>query len=238
MRITLLGTSHGVPEPHRGCSCTLIEVQGRYYIIDMGIMAQNELVNRGISMDDVKAIFFTHMHADHTDGLPGFLNLLTWYYRTPDPVIFLPETDCVDAIRHWLRHTGTTMKELEFVQINAGVLYDDGFIKVTAIPTQHRALSYAFLVEAEGKTVLFTGDLKHPSVDFPQVAFERELDLIIAEAAHFMVEEYLEIFQKCHIKSICINHYSQLRIGQFMDVKKALEPIPVRLATDGLVYSL
>ncbi len=238
MRINIAGSSHGVPEPHRGCSCTLLEVQGRYYIFDMGIMAQNELVNRGISMDDVKAVFITHMHSDHTNGLPGFIDLLSWYYKTPDPVIFLPSTDSVDTIRQWLLYNNTTMKALEFVQIQTGVIYDDGFIKVTAIPTMHCKLSYAFLVEAEGKTILFTGDIRRPSIDFPQVAFERELDLLIAEAAHFMVEEYQEIFQQCRIKSICINHYSQIRIGHFIDLKKAMDPIPVVLATDGLEYLL
>jgi len=239
MRIIIAGSSHGVPEPHRGCSCTFVEVQGRYYIFDMGLMVHNELINRGISINDVKAAFFTHMHGDHTNGLIPFVDLISWYYKTPDPVIHLPDTACVDVIRQWIHCTlSTPMKELEFKRIEEGLIYDDGFIKVTAIPTQHCALSYAFLVEAEGKAVLFTGDIKRPSVDFPQIAFERELDLVIAEAAHFMVEEYQEIFQQCRIKSICINHYSQPRTGHFMDLKKAMDPIPVRLATDGLEYLL
>jgi ribonuclease BN (tRNA processing enzyme) len=239
MRIIIAGSSHGVPEPHRGCSCTFIEVQGRYYIFDMGLMVHNELVNRGISINDVKAAFFTHMHGDHTNGLIPFLDLISWYYKAADPVIHLPDTACVEVIRKWILCTlSTPMKELEFKRIEAGLIYDDGFLKVTAIPTQHCALSYAFLVEAEGKTVLLTGDIRSPGIDFPTVAFERELDLVIAEAAHFMVEDYLDVFQKCHIKSVCINHYSQKRIGGFVDLQKAMTPIPVCLATDGLEFRL
>ncbi len=238
MKITLLGTSHGYPEPHRGCSCTLIEVQGRYYVIDMGIMLIEKLTDLGIAVDDVKGLFFTHMHGDHTDGLPGFVDLLSWHYKTAKPEIYLPSTECVAPMREWIRCTGHTMRELCFHQVREGLICDDGFIRVTAIPTQHCALSYAYLVEAEGKSILFTGDLKHPAVDFPQIAFRQALDLLIAEVAHFDIEVYPEILNRVPVKSICFNHYNPRRIGGFMDVKKALEPIPVRLATDGLVYSL
>ena len=37
MRLTFIGTSHGVPEPHRRCSSYLLETGGKYYVIDKGI---------------------------------------------------------------------------------------------------------------------------------------------------------------------------------------------------------
>ena len=49
MRITFIGTSHGVPEPERRCSCTMIETQGRYYFIDMGTQAIEDVIKRGIA---------------------------------------------------------------------------------------------------------------------------------------------------------------------------------------------
>ena len=36
MRLIMIGTSHGVPEAHRRCSSYLLEVNGSYYIVDMG----------------------------------------------------------------------------------------------------------------------------------------------------------------------------------------------------------
>ena len=238
MKITFLGASHGVPEPNRKCSCTMIEVQGRYYFIDMGIMAQQELVNHGIAMDDVKGIFVTHMHGDHVGGLPSFLDLLTWYYKTPNPVICLPQTECVDVIRAWLKQLSVDMKELEFKAITPGVIYDDGFLKVTAIPTEHCPLSYAFLLEAEGKEVLFTGDLKHPTVDFPEIATKQHIDLVVAESAHFPVESYQAVLKDCDISRLCINHYSLKQTPGFLDLREALAPVPVFFAHDGLELQL
>lgn len=88
MKITFLGASHGVPEANRRCSCTMVEVSGRYYFVDMGIMAIDELVTRGIPVDAVKGIFITHMHGDHTNGLFSFVDLITWYFKNVDPEIF------------------------------------------------------------------------------------------------------------------------------------------------------
>ncbi|MBQ3638688.1 MAG: MBL fold metallo-hydrolase, partial [Clostridia bacterium] len=69
MRIILIGTSHGVPEPHRRCSSTLIEIGGAYYIVDMGTQTAEDLRRRGIPFEAVRAVLCTHPHGDHTDGL-------------------------------------------------------------------------------------------------------------------------------------------------------------------------
>ena len=99
MQITFLGASHGVPEANRRCSCTLIETNGRYYFIDMGVNAIDALRTRGIEVEDVKGIFITHMHGDHTNGLISFVDLISWYFKTADPEICLPNLEGVEAIR-------------------------------------------------------------------------------------------------------------------------------------------
>ena len=239
MKITFLGTSHGYPEGNRKCSCTLLEIQGNHYLIDIGTMPEPELINRGIPIDSVKGIFVTHMHGDHLDGLPGFMDHLTWLYKTADPVICLPQIECVATLNDWMRHTlGRPMREHKFRRIEAGEIYDDGILKVTAIPTQHCALSYAFLLEAEGKRVVFTGDLRGPGVDFPQVALEQHLDLLVAEAAHFPITDYAPLLKTADIDSVIFHHYFLRRMDGFWQMKLDLEPLPVRLAHDGLEYTL
>ena len=37
MKLTFLGTSHGVPEKHRKCTSVLLTVQGKHYIFDAGV---------------------------------------------------------------------------------------------------------------------------------------------------------------------------------------------------------
>ena len=235
MKITFWGSSHGIPEPHRRCSCTLIEVGENRYFIDMGMMAVEELVNRGIAVDSVKAVFITHMHGDHTNGLISFVDLCSWVYKTAEPKIFLPKTEGKEVIYDWLRVTGIVAREFDFCEVFEGVIFDDGILKVTAIRTKHCNVSYAYIFEAEGKNVLFTGDLcYHPEQDFPQIAKEIPLELVICEAAHFDPQGYEPIFKECDIKSVIVTHYTQHNIPNVLKLAEKMPELNVKMANDGL----
>lgn len=237
MKITFIGSSHGVPEPNRKCTSIMLEIGDRVYFIDMGTPAIDALVTRGISIDAVKAVFCTHMHGDHTTGLISFIDLITWYYKTPNPAVYLPMPEAGKVIDDWMKVTlNGTEKEIDYREVQPGLIYDDGFIKVTAIATQHCLKSYAYIVEAEGKTVLFTGDLRNPGVDFPALAMEKELDLMVCESAHFPSTDYLPVLEKCSVKKVCITHYSDRFLASVLDFQQALKEkgIPSVKATDDL----
>lgn len=243
MRIVFLGTSHGYPEPNRKCSSAMIEIGESCYIIDMGCDAINELINRGIKPDSVKGIFITHMHGDHTNGLVSYLELACWMYKTADPEIFIPGS-CEDVracLNTWFKLNGSPIRDFRFNEVKEGIIFDDGVLKVTAFRTKHYAISYAYLIEAEGKYILFSGDLsKNPSDDFPHSALELPLELAVLEAAHFSAKEYINILNgKGSVKRVCFNHYSIKCAEDIEDIGytiKALEQ-PVVLATDNLEFN-
>lgn len=239
MRIVFFGASHGVPEPNRKCSCTMIEVGEARYFIDMGVNAIDGLITRGISPDKVKTVFVTHMHGDHTDGMIPFVDLCSWYFKNTEPVFYVPEDpDKVkSAILGWFACTGTKMREFEFNRVQEGALYDDGVLKVTAYRTLHIDESYCYLIEAEGKRVFFSGDMCHkgPQNDFPTCIFEKPVDLAICEAAHFHATEYLPMFEgQSNLKKLCFNHYSDKHLASVLEMKTLLPDIPVIRAFDGL----
>ena len=60
MKITILGSGHGVPEAHKQCTSILFEISGGYYFIDDGGDISTELANRRIHPNEVKGIFITH----------------------------------------------------------------------------------------------------------------------------------------------------------------------------------
>ena len=103
------------------------------------------------------------------------------------------------------------MRYLFLAAYAAGVVYEDEHLHLTAIPTQHCANAYAFQVEAEGKKLLFTGDLCRPDVDFPAVAFETELDLIVCELAHFSPDACVAAFDRTKAKRILHTHINESR---------------------------
>lgn len=240
MRIVFIGTSHGVPEAHQRCSCTMIEIGERRYFIDMGTQAIEDLRKRNITIDSVKGIFITHMHGDHTNGLISFVDIINWYFKTAYPVIQLPEKEAIDALWRWLDVNASGRRGLRLDVVKEGVTYEDEVLKVTSFRTQHCRTSYSYLLEAEGKRVLFTGDLsgKGPETDFPSQVLEEETDLVICEAAHFPAEAYQNIFREGKVKRVCYNHYTPWNISHIQTMATEMVPLLVQMANDGMEITL
>ncbi|MBQ8683498.1 MAG: ribonuclease Z [Clostridia bacterium] len=239
MRIVFFGTSHGVPEPNRRCSSTLIEIGERRYFVDMGTQSIEQLISRRIPVESVKGVFITHMHGDHANGLVSFLDLCSWYFRTADPVVCLPEPVEMarDTIAAWIKCNHAEMRPFRFLPVKEGVVYEDEAIRVTAYPTRHLEGSHAFLIEAEGKRVLFTGDLGGPSIDFPVQVLDQPLELAVCECAHFQGMTYVPVLEgKTTLKQMCFNHYTTnaTLVPPTEEISKALGDIPVFCATDGM----
>ena len=238
MKIVFLGTSHGVPEGDRRCSCAMIEIEDRRYFIDMGTQAIEDLRRRHIPVESVKGVFITHMHGDHTNGLISFVDLLSWYFRTAYPRIVMPEQVGIDVLKAWIMvNHAQPRDDLEFQVTQEGLVFNDGVLKVTAIRTQHIDPSYAYLLEVEGRRILFTGDLKQPEIDFPKAAVQEHMDLVVAEAAHFSPLDYLSIIYESDIDRMILNHYQPKMVP---DAWKLMDrvTIPVELAMDQMEVEL
>ena len=68
MKITFIGAAHEVTG-----SCTLLELSGRYYLVDCGMeqgtdVFENEPIP--VSPSEIEAVFLTHAHVDHSGMLP------------------------------------------------------------------------------------------------------------------------------------------------------------------------
>lgn len=237
MRIVFFGTTHGVPEPNRKYSCSLVEAGGRKYLIDAGTDPMPELHNRGIDPKEISAIFITHNHSDHIGGLVPFVDLCCWFYKDVNPQIYVPEIKAIDAMKGWITAVSNVFREdIPFFEIHKGVIFDDGVLKVTAMKTGHISNAYAFKLEAEGKKVLFTGDMKHldgPTVDFARYTADETYDVAIGECAHFDAMQYLEPLRKNPPKRFYINHYSWTYVESCHHLRVLLKnEIPVTLVTD------
>ena len=240
MKIVFFGSSHGVPEPNRRCSSTMIEVGESKYFIDMGSQSIEQLITRGISAESIKSIFITHMHGDHTNGLISFLDLCSWKFIKAEPIVYLPGDieKSKAALAAWIECNGVKMRPFDFRHVEEGVIFDDGTLKVTAFRTKHIDFSYAYLLEAEGKRVLFSGDLCHkgPANDFPMSVLDQPLDLAVCESSHFNATDYVPFLKdNKNLKKLCFNHYSLRFLPSVLEAKAALsQSFDVILATDGL----
>ena len=68
MKVQFIGATHEVTG-----SCTLLEVSGRYYLVDCG-MEQGEDIFQNVPLpvpaNAIEAVFLTHAHIDHSGMLP------------------------------------------------------------------------------------------------------------------------------------------------------------------------
>ncbi len=247
MKITFLGTSAGIPDPDRHCSSAMIEVGGRVYIIDAGAPLLDCLRQQGLLLEKsgaerIAALFTTHAHSDHTAGLLHFLSACNWFFKTSSLDIFLTNDKLGDKLVECIESMDQlpfSRERLKLYQAHAGVVYDDGVLRATYLPTKHclPEASYAIFIEAEGKKLLFSGDLSHnlEENDVPAILGETELDLFVCEMAHFAPEQLAPYLDTCHARDVRINHFCPpQKIEQTALLAKEKQyPFPITFLHDG-----
>ena len=215
MKLYFLGTSHGVPAGDRFCSCYVLEVGEKLYIFDAGAPVSKLLLEQGKRMEDIQAFFCSHFHGDHMDGGVSLLTLCDWYFTDSRFEAWLPDAVTENAIRVYAEACDDVTfadGRIRLRVIEPGCIFDDGKVKVSAIPVGHIVRpdkrSYAFLMEAEGKRIVYTGDLSYGlrKEDFPQVALEEPTDLILSEGAHFPLEVLETYMARVNTKAFAVTH--------------------------------
>lgn len=242
MKITFLGTSHGVPAADRYCSCTMLETNGYLYFIDAGAPLIDLIIRHGKHPNDVRAVFTTHAHGDHIIGLTSFVDLCNWYYKESHPIIYMTEKEHGDTIAKLatiMEHRMPYASDrIDMRVANEGLIYTDENVKVTYFRTKHiePRSSYSILVEAEDKKVLFTGDMSQwlAKEDFPKYALENETDLLVCEMAHFTPEQVTPYIERLKTGHLCFNHVYPL--DKFNAIKAMNESgkyaFPITIAHD------
>lgn len=240
MKLTFLGTCHGAQEKNRYLTCMLLEVGDAMYLIDAGAPFLYLLKNMDKDIGKFKACFITHMHGDHA--------LHAYNYAVGCPgILYLPEEEDIKQMEdliyfmhcewHYM-HRGACKINC-VTDHNLGAFYNDGTIKVTAIPTKHlaRGKSFAYMVEAEGKRVLFTGDLAGDFSDYPAVTEKYDFDAVICELTHFEVETAIPKFNKTRTKKIYFNHVRDDKVALITEHKDEVK-VDYHITNDGEVFEI
>jgi len=90
LKITFLGTGGAIPTPNRNPSAILVNLKGDLMLFDCGEGTQRQMMRAKTGMK-INAIFITHFHGDHTLGIPGLLQTLSFNGRTQPLPIYGPK---------------------------------------------------------------------------------------------------------------------------------------------------
>lgn len=179
IRVTLLGTGRPDPVIDRFGPSTLVEAGGLTLLFDAGRGATQRLWQMGIPLSRVGAVFLTHLHSDHTVGLPD-LWLTGWlptpYGRRTTPLgVWGPAgtramTDALREAFAWdidRRSRGEGLPAagvvLDAHDVPPGVVFDQGGVRVTAFLVDHGGLlepAYGYRVDYGGRSVVVSGDTR------------------------------------------------------------------------------
>ena len=193
--VVLLGTGMPNPDPTAQGPATAITVGDRVFLFDAGPGVVRQLSAAGLHVraHPLTAVFLTHLHSDHTLGLPDVI-LTTWVMgrKAPLPLYGPPGTRAMTAhlLAAWredvrirtegLEHEARGGERVDVHEIRAGVVYDSAGVRVTAIPVPHGswAHAYGFRIDTPERSIVISGDTA-PSEAIERAA--RGVDLLIHE---------------------------------------------------------
>lgn len=246
MKITFLGTAHGVPLEDRFCSCTMIESGNSIYFIDAGAPVIDLMLRYKKDVSDLRAVFTTHSHGDHTAGLLHLIDLISWYYKESSADIYLANSAQLPAYTALLKAQNGELFEfpdrLRFHLTDPSTPYEDENISLEYFRNCHMPNSYSILVteKSSGKTALFSGDMsiKLAKGDFPSLLSEKEVDMFVCEMAHFGIHELSPYLETCKAKAVYFNHVFPLSKYDDIESLKGKYPFSVHTPSDGDVVEL
>lgn len=220
MKLHFLGTCAGTePMPDRKHTAFALESGENIYWFDAGEGCSYTAHNLGIDLLKVGKIVISHPHMDHVGGLGNLLwniRKLHWVRSSAnarDVDVYLPNMqtwDGVTAVLYTSEGTSDFVFRLQGHQTNEGLLFDDGAVRVTAFHNLHMKpldgqwQSYSFLIECEGKQIVYSGDVKNYSELDAIIA--DGCDMLIIETGHFGIDDAYSYTKDKSIGSIRFMH--------------------------------
>ncbi len=148
MDFTFLGTSAGTPTRARNVTALALSHSGHkpWYLVDCGEGTQHQLLRAHHSVMQLRAIFITHIHGDHTFGLPGLLTSASMLGRT-EPMDIIAPIQTHRFITTTLENSDSSLSyPLNFIDSEAPDFYwQDDHFTVTAVALSHRVPCRAYV---------------------------------------------------------------------------------------------
>jgi len=230
MRVVLLGTGTPNAEVDRWGPAAAVVVGGRSYLVDCGsgvVRRANGAAEKygieALQLANLRRLFVTHLHSDHTVGLADLI-LTPWIEGRDAPLeVYGPRRtgrmvehllaaydEDVQLRIHGRQPINTEGYKVNVHEIEEGVVYEDALVKVTAQRVGHGSWEQAFCYRFEGadRVVVVSGD-RGPEPDIAE--FASGCDILVHEV--YSVKGFagrVKVWQDYHSQA----HTSSLELGE------------------------
>jgi ribonuclease Z len=187
-QVVLLGTGTPNADPDHSGPAVAIVVNDTPYLVDCGpgvvrrASAAFQKGVKGLAVEKLNRVFVTHLHSDHTTGLPDLI-LAPWVLGRKDPLeaygpkgISWMTANISKAYREDIQvrlrggePSNKTGYKVTAHEIKPGVVYKDENVTVKAFLVKHGSWeqAYGFRFETRDRTIVISGDCA-PSESIPQ----------------------------------------------------------------------
>ena len=193
-RVILLGTGNPNPDPGRMGPAVAVVSAGHVYIVDCGPGVVRRAAQAGIKMEQITRAFVTHLHSDHTAGLPDLIFTPAVTGRREALEIYGPP-----GLRAMTAHLMAAYKEDMQIRLHGlepavpggyvvhahdvkpGEIYRDDWMRVIAFAVPHGSWKHAYgyrFESADKKTIAISGDTTYsPAL----IAAAKGCDILVHE---------------------------------------------------------
>ena len=207
-QVVMLGTGTPIPTPDRSGPATAIVVDGKAYLVDFGpgvvrraAAASTEYGGtvEGLTVDKLEIAFLTHLHHDHSAGLPDLV-YTSWTHGRDTPFELYGPTGIKAMAEHvaaaWEEDNRYRLYGLEPAapegwkinahEIDEGVMYQDERVTVEAFKVKHGTWpnAYGYRFTTPDKIIVISGDAAYdPTVEKMATGADILIHEVVSEQA-------------------------------------------------------
>ena len=146
IRLVVLGSSASAPSKDYFPSCFAVKY-GPVLMFDCCEGAQKQMMRYGISYSKVKAVFVTHLHADHFLGVFGLAQTMNMNGRTEPLSVFGPKGakelfETVFSLKHLSVNFPVNVKE-----VSSGKIFEEELFEVRPFAVKHAGPAVGYVLE-------------------------------------------------------------------------------------------
>ncbi|MGI5346835.1 MBL fold metallo-hydrolase [Streptomyces sp. CA-250714] len=236
LRLTVLGSATPYASVDNPCSGYLVSSGGTRVWVDAGSGTLAQL-QRYVRLDEVDAIWISHLHADHS------ADLLTAYYaalfadiQLAVPIPLYGPPGIADRLAHFLTNSSTRSPvERAFAvhELDDGHQARVGALTMTSRAVAHGMPAFAVRIEAEGRSLVYSGDTA-PCANLTRLADGCDALLCEAESAqpptegeqvHHTPEDAGDTAAAARAGRLIVTH-----VGRFLTPQQAVTRASTRFA--------